>query len=61
MTLPDLGPHAAFILASYAAVTAVVAAMIVWLFAERARWQRQLKALEDRGVRRRSGARPSES
>jgi heme exporter protein D len=54
----DLGPHAAFIWASYAAVAAVVAALIVWLLADGARYRRQLADLEARGVRRRSADRP---
>lgn len=50
----DLGPHAAFIWASYAAVALVVAALIVWLLADGARYRRKLTELEARGVRRRS-------
>jgi heme exporter protein D len=56
----DLGPHAAFIWASYAAVAIVIGALIVWLVADGARYRRQLRDLEARGVRRRSsgGAAP---
>ena len=50
----DLGPHAAFIWASYGAVTIVVGGLLLWLFYD---GRRQLAALEDleaRGVKRRS-------
>ncbi len=52
----DLGPHAAFIWASYAAVALVVAALIVWLLADGARYRKKLAELEARGVRRRSAS-----
>jgi len=54
MSAFDLGPHAAFIWASYAAVTIVIGALIVWLVADGTRYRRQLRDLEARGVRRRS-------
>lgn len=50
----DLGPHAAFIWISYAAVAAVLAALIVWLLADGRAQQRRLDDMEARGVRRRS-------
>lgn len=50
----DLGPHAAFILVSYAAVGAVVGGLIVWLVIDGKRQSAALKDLEARGVRRRS-------
>jgi heme exporter protein D len=50
----DLGPHAAFIWISYAAVVAVLAARIVWLIADGRTQQRKLDDMEARGVRRRS-------
>jgi heme exporter protein D len=56
MSAFDLGPHAAFIWASYAAVAIVVGALIVWLVADGARYRRQLRDLEARGVRRRSSS-----
>jgi heme exporter protein D len=61
MSAFDLGPHASFIWASYAAVTIVIGALIVWLLADGARYRRQLRDLEARGVRRRSsgGADPA--
>jgi len=52
----DLGPHATFIWASYAAVLAIVAALIGWVALDG--W-RQAQALQDakrRGLRRRSSA-----
>ncbi len=50
----DLGPHAAFIWISYAAVIVTVAGLIVWLIADGRRQTAELEALEDRGIRRRS-------
>lgn len=52
----DLGPHAAFIWASYAVVVAVVGSLIGWLFHDGRRNQQRLADLEARGVRRRSAA-----
>ena len=56
----DLGPHATFIIASYAVVTAVLAALVGWLMYDGAKQKRLLADLEARGARRRSG-RTSES
>jgi len=50
----DLGPHAGFIWASYAAVAVVLAALVAWLWWDGARQRRLLGQLEARGVRRRS-------
>jgi heme exporter protein D len=50
----DLGPHAAFIIASYALVAIVMLALVAWLVLDGRRHQRALDALEARGVRRRS-------
>lgn len=50
----DLGPHASFILASYAAVVVVLGALIVWLILDGRRQSRALADLEARGVSRRS-------
>ncbi len=50
----DLGPHAAFIIASYAVVTAVMAGLVAWLVVDGRRQQQALAELEARGVRRRS-------
>ena len=50
----DLGPHAAFILASYGAVTLVLGALIGWLIHDGRRQQRLLDALQERGITRRS-------
>ena len=52
----DLGPHAAFIWASYAVVTATIVGLILWLAVDGRRQRTALKALEDRGVRRRSAS-----
>jgi len=50
----DLGPHAAFIWASYAAVTLVTGALVTWLVMDGRRQRAALLDLETRGVRRRS-------
>ncbi len=50
----DLGPHAAYIWASYAVVAVVLAGLIGWLIFDGRRQQRLLDELEARGVRRRS-------
>lgn len=50
----DLGKHAAFIWASYAAVFGVVAGLLVWLWLDGRRQRAALADLERRGVRRRS-------
>ena len=50
----DLGPHAAYIWASYAIVGLVLAALVAWLVADGRRHQRRLADLDAEGVRRRS-------
>ena len=49
-----LGPHAAFIVAAYAAALAVVIGLISWVIADHAAQRRLLADLEARGVTRRS-------
>jgi len=48
----DLGPHAAYIWASYALVALVLAGLIAWLIYDGRRQQRRLAELEARGLRR---------
>jgi heme exporter protein D len=50
----DLGPHAAFILAAYAAMTVILSGLVAWLVWNGRRHLRALQDLEGRGVRRRS-------
>ena len=50
----NLGPHADFIIASYALTAVVVAAMIAWVLFDYAAQRRVLGELEERGVTRRS-------
>jgi heme exporter protein D len=50
----DLGPHAAFIIASYAVVAIVMIGLVAWLIFDGRRQRRTLDDLEARGVRRRS-------
>ncbi len=50
----DLGPHATFIIASYAAAIFILAILIGWIVAENRALKRTLADLESRGIRRRS-------
>jgi heme exporter protein D len=50
----DLGPHAAFILAAYAAAIVVVAGLIGWVIVDFRAQKRVLGDLEAHGVTRRS-------
>jgi heme exporter protein D len=52
--MTSLGPHADFIIASYAVVVVVIAALIGWIVADYAAQRRLLSDLEQRGVTRRS-------
>ena len=49
----DLGPHAAFIWASYAIYATVLALLILWLVMDGRRLKAKLADLEARGVSRR--------
>jgi heme exporter protein D len=50
----DLGPHAAFIVAAFLGVAVLIAGLVSWVMWDAGRVQARLKALEDRGIRRRS-------
>ena len=50
----NLGPHADFIIAAYAAAFCIVAALIVWVARDYSAQRRMLGDLEQRGVTRRS-------
>jgi heme exporter protein D len=52
----NLGPHAAFIWASYGAVALVLAGLIIWLIYDGRHQQRRLADLEARGLGRRRAA-----
>ena len=52
--LVDLGPHAAFILAAYAAALVTLAALVLWVWLDYRAQRRALTALEAQGVTRRS-------
>ena len=52
----NLGPHAAFIVAAYAAAIAVVAGLIAWVMVDFRAQKRVLGDLEAHGVTRRSAA-----
>jgi heme exporter protein D len=50
----DLGPHAEFIIWAYGGSAALVAALVVYVAWDARRIAARLKALEDKGIRRRS-------
>jgi heme exporter protein D len=50
----NLGPHAAFIVASYVMAALVVLGLIAWVLADFRAQRRVLADLEARGLRRRS-------
>ena len=56
----DLGPHAAFIWAAYAAAALVLAALVAWLVVDGRRQQHLVDELEARGVRRRGRTRDAD-
>jgi heme exporter protein D len=57
----DLGPHATFIIAAYAASGFILAILIGWIVAENRALKRTLAELEARGIRRRSDERKIET
>jgi heme exporter protein D len=50
----DLGPHAGFIVISYAAALTIVAGLIMWVMLDRRRLTRTVDELEAKGITRRS-------
>jgi heme exporter protein D len=52
----NLGPHAGFIVAAYAAAAGVVAGLIAWIVVDHRAQTRILEDLERAGVTRRSAA-----
>jgi heme exporter protein D len=50
----DLGPHAAFILLSYAAAIVILLVLIGWILLDHRALKRTLASLEKQGVTRRS-------
>lgn len=50
----DLGPHATFIVLSYAAAIIVLAILILWIVMDHRALKRTLSALEAQGITRRS-------
>ncbi len=52
----DLGPHAAFIWASYAIFVLIVGGLIAWTLFDASRQERALADAERRGLKRRSSA-----
>lgn len=54
--MPDLGPHAAFIIAAYAATFAAIAGLAFFIVEDDRRQRRALLELEAQGITRRSAA-----
>lgn len=50
----DLGPHAEFIIWAYLGVAVLVLALIFYIVWEARHVSRRLKALDEKGIRRRS-------
>lgn len=50
----DLGPHAVFIWAAYAATALLIGLLIAYLLLEARRYRQHLEALEARGITRRA-------
>jgi heme exporter protein D len=50
----SFGPHAAFVVAAYAAALAVIIGLIAWVYADYVAQRRLLVDLEARGASRRS-------
>jgi heme exporter protein D len=58
--MPDLGQHAAFIIAAYAVTFAAIAALALFIVEDDRKQRRLLAELEAKGIKRRS-ARASEA
>jgi len=57
--MPDLGPHAIFILAAYGVTFVAVTALALAIVADDRKQRRLLADLERRGIRRRSASGPA--
>ena len=55
----DLGPHAAFIVSSYAAAIIILMVLVGWIVFDHRALKRTFSALEKQGVTRRSNERKS--
>lgn len=55
--MTDLGPHANFIILAYLGVAIIITGLIVTTLADAFRQKSRLKALEDKGIHRRSAKR----
>lgn len=58
--MPDLGQHAAFIIAAYAVTFAAIAALALFIVDDDRKQRRQLAELDAKGIRRRSARVSSE-
>ena len=57
----ELGPHAAFIVGSYAAAIVIVATLTGWVIVDHRAQAKQLRDLEARGISRRSARQTNKS
>ena len=58
--MPDLGQHAAFIIAAYVVTFAAIAALALFIVDDDRKQRRQLAELDAKGIRRRSARVSSE-
>jgi heme exporter protein D len=57
----NLGPHAFYIVTSYAAAALALGALILWVWLDYRAQKRALEALDRQGIARRSGQRAMEN
>lgn len=57
--MPDLGPHAAFIVAAYAVAFVALGTLTLFTVADDRKQRRFLIEMERRGIRRRSATKPA--
>ena len=55
----NLGPHASFIIAAYAAAIVIIGALIAWVLLDYRAQLRKLAEMEARGITRRSERTPA--
>lgn len=58
MDFSEFGRHSEYVFAAYAMAAIVVAALIIWVRADKSHLEKEMRALEASGIRRRS-ARPA--
>jgi len=59
--MPDLGPHASFIVGAYAVTLIAVSALVLAILGDDRHQRKRLAELERKGIRRRSAAPPADA